>query len=112
MMELARAIEIVRAINDRAAFTLGMVEKVGSLEGASLAEMIEATRLVETEDAKSVTQGYSRTFRIIPDDRLIAAAYCAEHYDVSIGTIIILPEQDGDRKALAVVSLGPLAEVD
>lgn len=112
MMDLARALEIVWAICDRSMFTLGLVEKVSSLEGVSLAEMIEATHLVEAEDAKPIEPGKLRTLNVIPDDRLIAAVYCAEHYDVSIGTILILPEQDGDRKALAVVSLGPPAEVD
>lgn len=90
MMSLARAIEIVGAINDRAAFTLGMTETVRSLEGVSLAEMLEAKVLVEAEDEKHV----------IPDDRLIAAAYCAEHYDVSAGSIILVPcsSDETDRK--------------
>lgn len=96
MMELARAIKIVAAINDRAMFTMGMVEKVRSLEGVSLAEMIEAKTLVEAGDDKP----------IIPDDRLIAAAYCAEHYDVDMGGIIVLPgEDESERKVLAVLSV-------
>lgn len=70
MMDLARALEIVGAINDRAAFGMGMTETVRPLAGMSLADMLEAKVLVEAEDKTA----------IIPDDRLIAAAYCGEHY--------------------------------
>lgn len=108
-----RAKEIVSAINDRAYFKMGLKEApdIGSLEGVSLAEMLEAKNAVEAgnraaqEHAKQTGGTYSVS--IIPDDRLIAAAYALEHYQPDNEAVVVIPTSEWpfDRRALGVVGL-------
>ena len=111
-----RAQEIVSAINDRAFFSMGMAEKIGSIDGVSLAEMIEAKAIVEAGNAAAPYEDGKRTIRVVPDDRLIAAAYALEHYRPSNEAIVVIPTREWpyDRRALGVVGLEPGqgAEVD
>lgn len=115
-MRIDRALEIVTAINERCFFTMGITETLAPLSGVSLAEMIEAKAEVEAfnrdEEARQKAEGGSRKIRVVPDDRLIAAAYCAEHYPVSNEAILSLPItgregfwHETDRKALALIPL-------
>lgn len=108
-----RAQEIVSAINDRAFFRLGMVEKVGSLERVSLAEMLEAKGIVAAGNAEAKQRqeqvGGSISIKVIPDDRLIAATYALEHYHPDNEAVVLMPttEWPYDRRALGVVGLEP-----
>lgn len=114
-MTRERAQEIVSAINDRAYFKMGLKEApdIGSLEGVSLAEMLEAKNTVEAgnkaaqERAKQTGGTYSVS--IIPDDRLIAAAYALEHYHPDNEAVVVIPTSEWpyDRRALGVVGLEP-----
>lgn len=107
-----RAYQIVSAINDRCMFTMDLCENPGSLVGVSLAEMLEAKEFVERTNRDAESVDGKKTIKLIPDDRLIAAAYCMEHYGVSIEAILVMPMNRGEafwhetkRKALAIVPL-------
>jgi hypothetical protein len=112
-----RAMEIVTAINDRAMWTMGFEDrKPGSLAGVSLAEMIEAVAIIEAENRHAElvarTYGGGHSIKMTPDDRLIAAAYCMEHYPCSRDAILAAPatrserfEFELPRKALAIVPI-------
>ena len=109
-MEIERAHEIVSAINDRCFFSIGLKESAASLEGVTLADMIAAKRLIEAKNAAAESVSGSRTISMVPDDRLIAAAYCMEHYPMSGEAIITAPATRAERfsyetelKALAIV---------
>jgi hypothetical protein len=106
MMDLARARDIVIAINDRCMFTMDLPAKCETLAGVSLAEMIEAKRLVQNASAANkaaaAVTGEPYTLYCVPDDRLIAAVYTLEHYDVSRTAILAVPRK-GWIKALAIV---------
>jgi len=114
-----RAQEIVAAINDRCFFAMGMVEpgKIGSLKDVSLAEMIEATAAIKAENACAQAHarehGGSYTTKVIPADRLIAAAYALEHYHPDNEAVVVVPttEWPYDRRALGIVGLEPEKDV-
>ena len=108
-----RAAEIVSAINDRALYQLGMVQKLGSLAGVSLAEMVEAKNVIEAGNLEArqrqEREGGSITIRTIPDDRLIAAAYALEHYRPTFEAIAVVPTSEWpfDRRVIGVFGLEP-----
>lgn len=112
-MNFERAREIVDAINDRAFYQMGLVESVGSLDGVTLAEMIEAKQVVEArneaERERLEREHGSATIRVVPDDRLIAAAYALDHYAPNNEAVVLVPtgEWPFNRRALAVVGLEP-----
>ncbi|MDR6953836.1 hypothetical protein J2X65_003199 [Ancylobacter sp. 3268] len=116
-MNLARAHEIVAAINARSLVTIGIDQPLGSLSGVTLQEMIEAKAAVERENnaaveaAKAKGGGYS--INLVPDDRLIAAVYTLHHYTPRHDAILCVPVDHflGDRLALAVVVIDS-AEAD
>jgi len=114
-----RAREIVSAINDRCFFTMKLVESPKSLAGVTLAEMLEAKTIVEAENDAAESVNGSYTIKMVPDDRLIAAAYCMEHYPVSDEAILVMPTSrrerfwhETERKALAIVPLNASAIED
>lgn len=116
-----RAQEIVTAINNRCMFTMDLfgVDKLHSLKGVSLAEMLEAKEVIEAQNRAAESVDGSRTIKMIPDDRLIAAAYCMEHYPASDEAILVMPctRSEGfwhetKRKALAIVPLKQLQDED
>jgi len=106
-----RAQEIVTAINARHMVSMGIDRPLGSLQDVSLAEMLEATSIVEAKNAAAEAHarehggGYS--ISIVPDDRLIAAVYVVDHYQPSREPILYLPNPGlfTDRVALAVVAM-------
>ncbi|MCA1490127.1 hypothetical protein I6F11_04235 [Ensifer sp. NBAIM29] len=116
LMELDRALWIVKAINQRALFAMGIAEKVDSLEGVSLSQMIAAKDRVEFENAMARPVDGKRTVHVVPADRLIAAAYALEHYDGDESAVAVIPGRDmfgaPCRKALGVVQLDGLRDAE
>jgi hypothetical protein len=53
------------------------IEKIKSL---SLQDMLDAVRQVERDNADSPTIDGTRSFSLVPDDRLVAAVYTWLHY--------------------------------
>lgn len=81
-----RALEIVRAICNRAFFAMGMPQKpIGDLAGVSLLEMLAATELVKNINDRASSVAGGKTFHVIPDDRLVAAAFALENYEHCTG---------------------------
>jgi hypothetical protein len=115
-----RAKEIVKAINARAFFTMGIGDgALPPLAGVSLAEMVEAAEVVRLANATTPAVDGRRTIHVVPDDRLIAAVYCMEHYPCSNEPIVMVPAtrserfaHDKARKALAIVPIEADAEAD
>lgn len=95
MMTLERAREIVKAVNARCFVTMGLERDLPSLEGISLGEMVEATAMVRNANkaAESLAKLSGGTYSIsmVPDDRLIAAAYAIDHFPISDEPILALP---------------------
>lgn len=108
-MDSARALKIVRAINDRAFLGMGMVkpEDLDSLESVSLSDMIDATRAVEAINEEAKQKGGSHTIYIVPAERLIAAVYTLENYASDNSPIAMAPTNEWPyaRRAVAVVGL-------
>lgn len=106
-MDFDRALKIVSAINDRCFYAMGLVDKVGSLQGVSLAEMIRAKAIVAAANAKEKPGPH--TIHVVPDDRLIAAAYALEYFAPSKEAVAMVPTRQWpyDRRALGVVGLEP-----
>jgi len=106
-MSPERALEIVCAINDRCFYKMELVDKVHSLEGVSLAEMLEAKTIVEVGNTAAMKPGGSMSIRMVPDDRLIAAAYVLDHYHPDPDAICIIPHRgiEGQLRAVAVVAI-------
>lgn len=113
-MTRERAHEIVGAINDRCFVTMGFKQliEIRSLEKITLAEMIEAKSVVEAENDSAQYVDGTKAISMTPDDRLIAAAYCLEHYEMSKEAIIIGSTNGRERfefeteiKALAIVPI-------
>ncbi len=106
-----RAHEIVKAINDRCLYTMELVKDVGSLEGVSLAEMLEAKAVVVAENRaaqeRAKRDGDSYSITTVPADRLIAAAYVLEHYQPDNDAILFLPHTGiaGEYRAVAVMAV-------
>ncbi|CAH1662055.1 hypothetical protein CHELA1G11_12027 [Hyphomicrobiales bacterium] len=103
-MPIERAIEIVKAICEHGFHAMGLSKSVGSLEGVSLLEMVEAARLVKAENDQPGVEG-SRTIHVVPDDRLIAAAYALANYQPSGGAIVSAPAAEGLINALAIIRI-------
>lgn len=114
MMHIARARDIVRAINARCFTTLGLEHDLPSLDGVSLAEMIEAKRVVENvnaaNEAAAKFSGGRRTIHVVPDDRLIAAVYTLHHYHDSREPILSIPAGATRNKVVAVLTIANVPE--
>ncbi|MFG1332067.1 hypothetical protein V5F41_12545 [Xanthobacter autotrophicus] len=108
-----RAREILAAINNRALITMGIDQPLLSIEGVTLSEMLEAKAMVvaQNERAQADAQQNGGGYRIavVPDDRLIAAAYALQHFAISRDPILCLPIRDlrGSHAAIAVVAVTP-----
>lgn len=108
-----RAAEIVSAINERALFQLDLVASVKPLTDVSLAEMLEAKTMVQAANVaareRQKAEGESITISVVPDDRIIAAAYTLEHFLPSNEAVAVVPTRQWpyDRRVLAVVGLEP-----
>jgi hypothetical protein len=95
-----RALEIVRAINQRCYETMGVNDKpLASLDDVSLQNMLTARDLVEAINSRTEQEqkenGGSRTIHMVPDPRLIAAVYCIAHYpEDGKEPILCLPAQN------------------
>lgn len=106
-LTIERAREIVRAINARAFVTMGMADELASLEGVSLAQMLEAVRMISNANAArraaAAINGGGFTIDVIPGDRLIAAVYAIQHYPASREPILSIPAAGRRLRCLAVV---------
>ncbi|MFG1376111.1 hypothetical protein [Xanthobacter autotrophicus] len=108
-----RAREIVAAINNRALITIGIDQPLLSIEGVTLAEMLEAKAMVVAQNKRAEAEARQRGGRysisMVPDDRLIAAAYALQHFAVSQEPILCLPIRDfrASHAAIAVVAVTP-----
>lgn len=106
-LTIERAREIVRAINARAFVTMGMADELASLEGVSLAQMLEAVRMISNANAArraaAAVNGGGVTIDVIPDDRLVAAVYAIHHYPASREPILSIPAAGHRLRCLAVV---------
>lgn len=96
---LERASEIVAAICYRSFHAMDMGISAlpeRPLEGVTLAEMLEARALVEAQNNEATAAqrsiGGSITISIIPDDRLIAAAYALENYASTDSVVVAQPQ--------------------
>ena len=103
-MPIERAVEIVKAICEHGFHAIGLSETVGTLGGVSLLEMIEAARLIKAENGRPAEDG-SRSVYVVPDDRLIAAAYALANYQPSRGAIVSAPTAEGLINAMAIVRI-------
>lgn len=121
-MDLPRALNIVARINNQAFLAMGLigsdqVETTAagmSLEGISLAELMEATTVVKAHNAAGGDriEGGSRMYTV-PDDRLIAAAYVAAHYDADPdNNIVFYPILGNGQDRVMTVRVIDLLEVD
>lgn len=115
MMTLDRAREIVKAINARCFVHMGLEHDLPSLEGVSLADMVEATAMIrnvnKVNQAAAKFSGGQYSVTMVPDDRLIAAVYAIDHYPMSNEPVLALPRPGGKRLcALAVVNIPVPAE--
>lgn len=116
----ARALDIVSMVNDMAFCSMGLWEEgkpLRSIRDVSLAEMLEAKRIVEEKNALPLPPpGGARTIHCVPDDRLIAAAYVISHYEPNGSPILMLPQQsvfhETSHVALGCVRLNPNDEDD
>jgi hypothetical protein len=112
-----RAQEIVDAINNLAFFAIGMAEpeKARPLGGVSLAEMLEATRMVHAKNHAPAVDG-KRTIHVIPAERLIAAAYVLSNYEGNDEAIVAYPLRGfflaGRNRVLVVADLEQEAAVE
>lgn len=82
-MAYERAVEIVEACTANGVYHMlgDRGREVPSLKDYSLADMVEAQRVVrETEDAARKPDGVSRSFHMVCADRLVAALYVAHHF--------------------------------
>lgn len=61
-----RAHEIVKAVNDRCFFGMGLTEKPGSLSDVSLADMLEAKRLIEEKNKAADSVDGTKSISIVP----------------------------------------------
>lgn len=108
-MDLARARTIVEAICDRSWATMGVADMARTLDGLSLAEMLQAKTMVENSNTASAAvarlSGERHTIYVVPDDRLIAAAYALQHYAPSRKPALQIPDGDHHVLCLAVVRL-------
>ncbi|MRX32776.1 hypothetical protein [Aminobacter sp. MDW-2] len=113
-MDVQRANAIVKAINQRAFFAMGIAETVDTLEGVTLADMLEAKEIVQAANKAAASIDGKTELRVVPDDRLIAAAYTLEHYWPDNEAIVVVPTHQWpyNRRALGVVGLEPSKETE
>ena len=108
-MDMTRAREIISAINTRCMVTIGLEEELKPLDGVSLEQMLLAKCMVETanraNEAAAKISGGRYTINIIPDDRLIAAAYVLDHYPCSNEPVLSVPYGQSSRRVVAVLSV-------
>lgn len=109
MMEIDRARDIVKAINARCFTTLGFDRELPSLDGVTLLQMLEAKTIVEnvnrTNQVAAKFSGGRYTIHVIPDDRLIAAVYCMDHYPCSREPVLAVPSGERHQKVVAVLTI-------
>lgn len=90
---------------------MDLVDKVASLEGVSLAEMLQAKEVIEAEnrrrEAYAKEHGGSYSISMVPADRLIAAAYVLDNYHPDRDAICMVPHHsfEGELRAVAVVAI-------
>lgn len=108
-MDIARARDIVRAVNARCYATVGIEIELPSLEGVSLAEMIEAKQVVQNlnaaNEAAAKISGGSYSISMVPADRLIAAVYTLDHYHDSREPILSIPAGTARQRVVAVLTI-------
>jgi hypothetical protein len=116
MMDLARARRIVSAINDRCLAHVGLPRNLATLKNISLADMMEAKRVVENanEAAEAAARITGEQYRVsmVPDDRLLAAVYCIDHFPASDEPALQIPDGDNHLLCLAVIRLRTPVEAD
>lgn len=104
--------EIVAAINSFAMAELGIgTANIAALKDVSLLEMIEASRALENDNKQAESVNGSKSFWVVPDDRLIAAVYAWMHYAAPPShrpfegdTAIVVARVAGHAHALVVCS--------
>jgi hypothetical protein len=90
-LTLGRAREINRAMVDAVLFMQGVTEDrdgLKDLSGYTLREMIDAAGVIKAAEElehKFLPSGAPRSFAMVCDDRLVAALYCAAHYQARPG---------------------------
>lgn len=113
-MTRERAAEIVAAICYRSFHAMDMgISAVPErpLDGVTLAEMLEARALVEANNNEAIAVqrdiGGKITLSVIPDDRLIAAAFALENYPSTQRVIVAQPQPHyHTMKVLLVRAIG------
>lgn len=108
-MTYERACEIVEACTANGVYQmLGATngEPVPSLAEFTLAEMVEAQRVVrQTENDRQKADGLPRSFHVVCDDRLVAALYVAQNYPAcspdAAESVCLLP----DGRAVFILDL-------
>lgn len=98
-MTYERAREIVGAICNRSFLAMGLPQHPeGDLAGVSLIDMLTATALVEVHNRR---QGPS--LDVLPDPRLIAAAFALENYEPAARAIVASSKDMHFARVLAVM---------
>ena len=113
ILTLTEAKALVKAINNCSMWQIiGRDEyapDLSLLEKHSLAECLKAVWMVKREDdrhneALKKLNGGQR-FHILPDDRLIAAAYALANYHISREPVVSAPATKFTAKALGILSV-------
>lgn len=106
-MTFERAEAINSAICDRAFAAMGMLERdAGSLEGVSLRDMMTAVAMVGLMNNRPSENG-ARTIHVVPDPRLIAAAFALENYRPDCVAVVYSPGKGvGHGKGLMILMGG------
>jgi hypothetical protein len=112
--------QIVSAINSVALEDMGVgTADLSTLDGVSLLEMIEASRALENDNKAQPKDNGTRSFWIIPDDRLVAAVYAWMHYAAPAyhrpfeeDTAVVVVRVAGHAHALVVCSRPVRAEAE
>lgn len=102
-MPIDRAEAINAAMVNAALWTQGIIDDepdLSALSGVSLADMLAAKAGIEARNAAARTASGGYTITVIPDDRLIAAAYTLLSYDAEHRPIVC-----AGGKAVAVLPL-------
>lgn len=116
-LTLARAVEVVGAINAACFIRVGVYDggpdPFAPLKGLSLADMLQAVEVVKAENegrqaaAKNDAASPGVSLFMTPDDRLTAAVYTMLHYDPDPDPIVHepIPEKgSGAVKGLVVTT--------
>jgi hypothetical protein len=112
-MELDRAESIVAALNNCSMWTILNEDRFAAdvklLDSLSLQECLDAVATVrQYGDRKREIQkadGKPQSFQMLPDDRLVAAAFTLAQYGTGNEPIVAVPTGKGMAKALGVVSV-------